>query len=248
MSAKSVGIAGLMALAGLALFAVIAANPFTTQAATDDSADSQSMQERLSADVITPSQIAGPDQPVQPQAADEDSEDSEPYIGVAIIGLDDGSVQVVRVLEGGPSDGALISGDLITGVDGTTITGTNDLIDAIVEPGSDTTITLTITRDGSSQTVDVTVGERDTTVPSVRVHRSSNTYAPFKSRQPRFGKGKSDAGGEVVHRRIVFENSDGSLQHIPSGHRHGVKCRCHGRNVHAQPEGRLRLYRLHHQR
>ena len=107
MSAKKVGVAGLMALASLALIAVIASNPFSSQASTLDDNVGQDTRERLSADVDTPSQISRPDQQVQPQTADEDSEDSEPYIGVAIIEMDDGSIKVVRVQEGGPRTGCL---------------------------------------------------------------------------------------------------------------------------------------------
>ena len=214
MSAKSVGIAGLMALAGLALIAVIASNPFSTQASTHDTADGQETEERLSADVATPSQIAGPEQSDPLQGTDEDSDDSEPYIGVAIFELEDGTIKVVRVQKGSPSDGALMSGDVITAVDGTTVTGTSDLTDAIAEAGSGTAITLTITRDGSSQTVDVTIGERDTSVPSVRVYRSSKTFGPWRMGHPRLGMGKSDAlsgvDGKPVHTRVVFEKEDGS--------------------------------------
>ena len=213
MSAKKIGVAGLMALASLALIAVIASNPFSTQASTLVDTVGQDTQERLSADVDTSSQISRPEQQVQPQAADEDSEDSEPYIGVAIIEMDDGSVKVVRVLEGGPSDSVLKTGDLITAVDGTTIDGNSDLVDAITEAGSGETITLTITRDGSSQTVDVTVGERDMAVPSVRMYTSKKMFAPFKF--PGLTKGRhrtlANADGRVVHSKIVFENEDGSF-------------------------------------
>ena len=139
MSAKTVGAAGLMALAGLALIAVIALNPFSTQASTHDMYDGQETQERLSADVGTPSQVTKPDQLGQLQAsdeADEDSDNTEPYIGVAIVEIEDGSVKVTRVQEGSPSDGVLMPGDMITAVDGATIDGSGDLVDAIAEAGS----------------------------------------------------------------------------------------------------------------
>ena len=108
-----------------------------------------------------------------------------------------------------------MSGDIITAVDGTTVTGTSDLVDAIAEAGSGATITLTITRDGSRETMDVTVGERDTSVPSVRVYRSSKQYPSSIFRLPHFGKGKFSTppgrDGRVVHSRIVIENEDGSF-------------------------------------
>ena len=218
MSAKSVGIAGLLALAGLALIAVIASNPLSTLASTDDAPGTQKAQVQLSADVVTPSQIAQPDRMGQLQATDdddEDSENSEPYIGVAVVDLDDGSVKVVRVQEDGPADGILMSGDVITAVDGTTIDGTSDLVDAITEAGSGTTITLTITRDGSSQTADVTVGERDAAESTTRVYRSSRKFLPSMFNSPRMGKGKfeslEDSGRRIVHSKFVIENVDGSF-------------------------------------
>ena len=213
MSAKTIGVAGLMALAGLALVAVIASNPFSTQASTHDATDNQETQERLSADVAAPSQVTQPDQLGQLQATDDDSEKVKPYIGVVVIEMEDGSVKVARVQKGGPSDGALMIGDLITAVDGTTIDGTSDLIDAIEDAGSGTTITLTITRDGASQTVDVTVGERDTSGPTVRMYRWSKTYSPSVSGFRSHGKGKLGAvmGGRAVHSKVVFENEDGSF-------------------------------------
>ncbi len=218
MSVKTVGVAGLMALAGLALISVIAFNPFSTQASTHDMDEGQETQERLSADVETPSQVTRPDQLGQLQASDEDEEDSdnaEPYIGVAIFENEDGSVEVVRVQEDSPSDGVLMSGDVITAVDGATIDGTGDLVDAIAEAGSGATITLTIVRDGASQTVDVTVGERDTLSHSLRAYRSSKKYPSSEFSFPRLGKGKlgafADLGGRVVHSRTVLENEDGSF-------------------------------------
>ena len=213
MSAKTIGVAGIMALAGLALVAVIASNPFSTQASTHDTTDNQEIRERLSADVVTPSQVAQPDQLGQLQATDDDSEEVKPYIGVVVIEMEDGSVKVARVQEGGPSDDALKIGDLITAVDGATIDGTSDLIDAIEDAGSGTTITLTITRDGASQTVDVTVGERDTPVPTVKMYRWSKTYPPSASGSPSLGKGKLRGvmGGRAVHSTIVFENEDGGF-------------------------------------
>ena len=213
MSAKTIGMAGLMALAGLALIAVIASNPFPTQASTPDTPTIKDTAEQLSAGVTEPSQIAKPDQPDLFQGTDEDSDESEPHIGVAIYELEDGTVKVIRVLDGGPSDGVLMSGDVITAVDGSTVTGTSSLVDAITEAGVGTTLTLTITRDGSSQTADVTVGERESSTSSARLLRATKSFFPSRMGVPRFGKGRSRSlmgdSGNVVHTRVVFENEDG---------------------------------------
>ena len=213
MRAKTIGMAGLMALAGLALIAVIASNPFPTQASTPDTPTIQDTGDRVNTSVAEPSQIAKPDQQDLFQGTDEDSDESEPYIGAAIYELEDGTVKVIRVLGGGPSDGVLMSGDVITAVDGSTVTGTSSLVDAITEAGAGTTLTLTITRDGSSQTADVTVGERESSTSSARIRRATKSFFPSKTGVPHFGKGRSRSlmggSGNVVHTRVVFENEDG---------------------------------------
>ena len=214
MNPKSLGIAGLMALLALALIAVIASNPFTSQASTHDSEVIQETPEQLDADIAT-AEITQPQQFDMLQGTDEESEDSDPYIGVLITELDDGSVKVVRVMANGPSEGILMQGDVIAEVDGTTIDGASDLVDAIAEAGSGATVTLTVTRDGSTLTVDVTVADRETSKSSLRTRGAGK----FNS-LPRFGfswsgKGKSralpDERGRVIHTQIVVENEDGSF-------------------------------------
>ena len=121
---------------------VFVTNPFSAQAAVDD----------------TPNQITHPDDLGLLQASEPSDSDAKPYIGVAIYPLDDGSVKVVKVLKGGPSDGVLEAGDIITAVNGETLDGSTDLTDAIAAAGVDATITLTVTRDDSSMDVSVTVG------------------------------------------------------------------------------------------
>ena len=136
----------LAALAVIAVTLVFVTNPFSAQAAVDD----------------TPNQITHPDDLGLLQASEPSDSDAKPYIGVAIYPLDDGSVKVVKVLKGGPSDGVLEAGDIITAVNGETLTGPTDLTDAIAAAGVDATITLTVTRDGSSMDVSVTVGAFET--------------------------------------------------------------------------------------
>ena len=176
MTTRTMGVAGLLALGGLAVMAVIATNPFSTQASTTETLETQQVPETLSAGVVTQSQIAQPDQLGQLQATDADAETTKPFIGVSIFPVGDGSVKVGQVLEGSPSDGVLMAGDLITAVDGVVLSGAGDLIDAIAAAGSGTKIALTITRDGSPQTVDITVGEREVTIDSRRIYRSSKLH------------------------------------------------------------------------
>ncbi len=214
MNPKSLGIGGLIALAALALIAIVASNPLTSQASTHEPTDTGLTAERLSTD-ISSQELNQPEEFDLLQGTEEETDDSDPYIGVQIVELDDGSVKVVRVVTGGPSDGVLMQGDVITAVDGTTIDGSSDLVDTITEAGTDTTISLTITRDGSSQTVDVTIGDRGAAPTSLRGHRSGRI--DFLPRFGSLGSGKGMkkhlgiASGNVVNSQVVVENDDGTF-------------------------------------
>ena len=149
MKAKTIGVGGLLALVALALAAVIAANPFATQAAGQDTPQSQ---------VTSPQDLGNP------QMAEDDEEPSssaKPYIGIYIAPNPDGGVKVLKVMEDSPSDGVLQAGDVITAANSETVDGSNDLVDAVAEAGVGGTITLTVTRDGQSVDVTVTIGERE---------------------------------------------------------------------------------------
>ena len=163
MKTKTIAAASLAGLAGLALFALAVANPFSTQAASDGAPESfhQEGMAPLRVDVAAVSQIAQGEGGGQPQATDDEDNETKPYIGVAISELDDGSVKVVDVLEDGPSNGLLEAGDVITAVNSVSIDGSQDLIDAIAKAGVGASITLTFTRDGPVRYAVVTVGERE---------------------------------------------------------------------------------------
>ncbi len=215
MNPKSLGLAGLMALSALALIAVIASNPFTSQASTHEPATIQQPTTPPSAAVEPASEITQPQQFDMLQGTEEESDDSDPYIGVQITELDDGSVKVLRVVADGPSDGLLIQNDIITAVDGTTIAGASDLVDAIAEAGTGTEITLTVTRAGSSMTVNVTVGDRETSKASLGTLRTSRFPAFPKFGFSRAGRGNwgphLSTSGDAVNSEIVVENEDGSF-------------------------------------
>ena len=215
MNPKSLGIAGLMALSALALIAVIASNPFTSQAATHEPGGIHQSAEQPIADVTAATEITQPQQFDLLQGTEEESDDSEPYIGIHITELDDGSVKVLNVMTGGPSDGLLMQDDIITAVDGTTIESAADLVDAIAEAGGGTEITLTVTRDGSSITVDVTVGDRETSEASLRTFRAGRFHALPRWGFSRSGRAKwgshSANNSPVVHSEVIVENDDGSF-------------------------------------
>ena len=84
---------------------------------------------------------------------------AKPYIGVAISETERGAVRVLEVLEDGPSNGILRTGDLITAVEGEAIGGSKDLAEAIADAGAGASLALTVTRDGGASDVKVNVGE-----------------------------------------------------------------------------------------
>ena len=197
MKAKTIGVGGLLALVALALAAVIAANPFATQAAGQDTPQSQ---------VTSPQDLGNP------QMAEDDEEPSssaKPYIGIYIAPNPDGGVKVLKVMEDSPSDGVLQAGDVITAANSETVDGSNDLVDAVAEAGVGGTITLTVTRDGQSVDVTVTVGEREVRGHQEgldqAVHRRRGNARPGRRRRGRGGHGQrpiqwSPSGGRCHHR------------------------------------------------
>ena len=190
MSIRKIAIGGLGAIAALALVAAIAANPFSTQASTRDATETRATVERLSADVVSPSQIAQPDNLGQLQAADpdEDADTAKPYIGVAVAWTDNDEIEVVKVMRDSPATEGLEEGDLITAIDGTAVSEVGDLSEAVESAGVGGTISLTITRDGASQTVDLTVGD----------------WADAKH-----GWGKRSKRGKMLSGQMVYQDADG---------------------------------------
>ena len=84
---------------------------------------------------------------------------AKPYIGVAISETEQGAVKVMEVLEHGPSNGVLETGDLITAVAGEPIAGAEDLTEAIADAGAGASLALTVERDGGASEISVNVGE-----------------------------------------------------------------------------------------
>jgi S1-C subfamily serine protease len=83
-----------------------------------------------------------------------------PYLGIQGEATSEGQ-SVVEVVEDGPSAAAGIEpGDVITAFDGKEITRPNSLLDLLFgrEPGD--VVTVTVERDGTPQTFEVTLGER----------------------------------------------------------------------------------------
>ncbi|HEU4676504.1 MAG TPA: PDZ domain-containing protein [Motilibacteraceae bacterium] len=68
------------------------------------------------------------------------------------------TVTVAQVEKGGPSDGALQTGDVVTRVDGTAVTSSDQLRRLVTEHRPGDTVPLVVRRDGTERTVKVTLG------------------------------------------------------------------------------------------
>lgn len=91
---------------------------------------------------------------------------ARPYLGIQAQATEQG-VQVMEVEDGGPAaSGGLQVGDIIVGVAGDTSSDPSEALDTVLfnqKPGDK--VTLDVIRSGQQTTVDVTLGERPTTLP-----------------------------------------------------------------------------------
>ncbi len=161
---------GLAVLAALVVAAIIVTNPLSTDAAVEDRPIVAAPRTEVlpRADAMVADEVSQPDDMGQLQAAPNSEEIRKPYIGVVIYPLSDGSVKVVKVLGGGPADGVLEAGDIITSANGDAIGEAKDLTDAIAASGAGAVLTLTITRDDSSMDVTLTVGTYEEAQPEAK--------------------------------------------------------------------------------
>lgn len=91
--------------------------------------------------------------------------ESNPYLGVYVDDQEDGNGVVITNIESESAAQAagLQEGDVITGIDGTTITTSQALIDAIRSHEIGDEITVTYKREGQTQTARATLGEKKMT-------------------------------------------------------------------------------------
>jgi putative serine protease PepD len=84
---------------------------------------------------------------------------THPFLGVYLSDASGGGAAISKLTAGGPADTAGVkAGDVITAVDSTPITSSSDLVTAISADTVGQKVTLTVTRDGASQKIDVTLG------------------------------------------------------------------------------------------
>lgn len=94
---------------------------------------------------------------------------SKPYIGVSVMDVSEqtqtygipAGAAIQQITEDSPAQAAgLQTGDIITAVDGTTITGSSDLVSVIGKTEVGQELTLTIYRQGQTMELKLTVGEQ----------------------------------------------------------------------------------------
>jgi putative serine protease PepD len=84
---------------------------------------------------------------------------THPFLGVYLEDASGGGVTITKLTAGGPADTAGVkAGDIITAVDSTPITTSDDLVAAISADTVGQKVTLTVTRGGASQQISVTLG------------------------------------------------------------------------------------------
>ena len=199
----------LAVLVAIVVVAFVVTNPLSTEASVKDtSAVSARLQtSNALSDMMGVGEAVHTDEMVQLQASANTDAESKPYIGVVIHSLSDGSVEVVKILRDGPSDGVLEIGDVITAVNGEAIDGSDDLTDAIAETGFGETLTLTITRDGTEMAVSVEVGEW-----TEKSYRKSSVSHPMRRAHHRVASTQTviaDGEGNYHTYRTVFGSVTG---------------------------------------
>jgi putative serine protease PepD len=87
------------------------------------------------------------------------------YLGIRVSDASNGGgAEVVSVVSGSPADkGGLKAGDVITSIDGNTISSGDDLTAAVASHKPSESVTVIVSRDGKSQTLKITLGQRPAT-------------------------------------------------------------------------------------
>jgi putative serine protease PepD len=89
------------------------------------------------------------------------------YVGVFLNSSSSGGAQISSVSASSPASSAgLHQGDVVTAIDGKPITSTQQFIETVDTYAPGTTITLTVKRGGSSQTLKLTLGTRPAQQPN----------------------------------------------------------------------------------
>ena len=155
---------GLLVVAILATAGIVAAKVNTTEASVTPAAKQAGIPIRDGID------------------AGQSESTSKPFVGIAITSVpedsDTNGALIVRVVEGSPADGNLQADDIITAIDGESVSGPGDVVRIVREHAPGDSIVFTVVRDDASTDVSVTVGERD-----------SSTYDGRRGKRGSYGHG-----------------------------------------------------------
>ena len=189
MNLKRITAGAMVALAGLAFTAVIAANPFATQA------NSQQADETTKLPVTE-----------HLQATEDEDAKTEPYIGVAIttvtaaeaeeLGIA-GGARVIDVQDDGPASGTLEDGDIITAIDGQAVTSASDVVEIVRAADVGDVLAVTVRRGDSTLDLALLVGEREV---------KTRTFARRFSRAMPVNPGKQDLSHMLMGQAMQLVN------------------------------------------
>jgi putative serine protease PepD len=89
------------------------------------------------------------------------------YVGILLNGTSTGGAQITQVQSGSPAASAgLQPNDVVTAINGTKITSTQQFIETVDTYTPGQTITLTVKRGGGSQSIKLTLGTRPASQPA----------------------------------------------------------------------------------
>lgn len=138
---------GLLVVAILATAGIVAARVNITEASSKSHAEQGSALVRDGVD------------------AQQSKATSKPFIGIAITSVPEDSdtdgALIVRVVEGSAADGNLQVNDIITAIDGESVSGARDVVRIVREHSPGDVIVFSIVRDGTSMAVSITAGEME---------------------------------------------------------------------------------------
>ena len=132
--------------------------------------------------------------------------DPRPWLGVSIANLNsklasqldlsqETGVVVLHVIDGSPAeDAGLQRGDILVSVDGESVDGVKDVAQAVKDASPDDVLALSVQRDDSTLSIDVTIGE----------HPWKTQVVPLL--WPRYLKAMD---GKVQRADLTVENADG---------------------------------------
>jgi putative serine protease PepD len=91
------------------------------------------------------------------------------YLGLSTAPAPGGGAQVAEATAGGPAaEAGIAAGDVVTEVDGDQVADPEDVAQAIEDKSPGDRVSVTVTRDGSERTIDVTLGQRPEQSPSAQ--------------------------------------------------------------------------------